>query len=130
MIIDQDEINALLAAAQNDPKGSAGGGSSPEPSRSVNAMLAIDPSEAARIMRIRVPVIVRLADRQIPVSQVMKFAPGWIIEFDRPGSAELELMINNTVVGTGAAVKVGENFGIRVSRIGDVRKRIESMGAT
>jgi flagellar motor switch protein FliN/FliY len=80
-----------------------------------------------RILRLRVPVSVRLADRNMPVGEVLKFAPGNIVEFDRPVDSELDLMVGNRQIGTGVAVKYNEHFGIRVSYIGDVRQRIESL---
>ena len=54
--------------------------------------------------------------------------PGSIIEFDKLGDSELDLMINNRVIGQGSAVKVGENFGLRIQTIGRVDDRIRSMG--
>ncbi len=51
-----------------------------------------------------------------------------IAEFNKLGDSELDLMINNRVIGQGSAVKVGENFGLRVQSIGRVGDRIRSMG--
>jgi flagellar motor switch protein FliN len=86
------------------------------------------PAEIMRILRISVPVIVKLAERNIPTADVMKLSVGSILEFHKSADAPLELMINNKTVGVGLAVKVGENFGIRLSQVGDVRQIIRSMG--
>lgn len=80
-----------------------------------------------RILRLRVPVIVRLAERAMLVSDVLRIRPGTILEFDRPVDTELDLLVGNREIGGGLAVKVGEHFGLRITRIGDVRERIESM---
>ena len=37
-------------------------------------------------------------------------------------------MVNNKTIALGETVKVGENFGIKVSQIGDVRQVIKSLG--
>jgi hypothetical protein len=37
-------------------------------------------------------------------------------------------MVNNQVVGEGEAVKVGENFGLRLTAVGDLSDRISSLG--
>jgi len=80
------------------------------------------------ILKLEVPVIVRLGEREMTVAEVMKLTPGSIIDLPKGSEEELDLLINNKHLGYGTAVKVGENFGIRISFIGDVRHRIEAMG--
>ncbi|MEM1166165.1 MAG: FliM/FliN family flagellar motor switch protein [Planctomycetota bacterium] len=82
----------------------------------------------SQILNLEVPVIVRLAERDLPLSEVLAMVQGMIIELPKSAGDELELMINNKPIGTGTAVKVGENFGIRLSFLGDVRERIEALG--
>jgi hypothetical protein len=41
----------------------------------------------------------------------------------------LELLINNKVIGVGETVKVGENFGLRITQIGDLKQVIKSLGS-
>lgn len=80
-----------------------------------------------QILRIEVPLLVQLAERQMTLGQVLELTPGTIIELPKTAEEELEILINNKVIGTGSAVKVGENFGIRVSFIGDLADRIAAM---
>lgn len=54
-------------------------------------------------------------------------ATGSIVRLDKPVEEPLDLMINNHVVGTGTAVRVGENFGLRVESVGDARTRLMSI---
>jgi flagellar motor switch protein FliN/FliY len=84
-------------------------------------------SNLARVLKLEVPVIVKLAERKMPVKAIVKLASGSIIEFDKPADDELDLLINNKCVGHGGAVKVGENFGLRVTAICGVRDKIEAM---
>ncbi len=79
-----------------------------------------------RIMQMRVPVIVQLAERVLPLRDVMKLAPGSIVEFDRTVDAELDLLVNNRHIGRGEAIKVGEHFGLRVTGIGGDGTVLES----
>lgn len=81
-----------------------------------------------RILALEVPIVVRLGTRTLRVSEVTALAPGSIIEIPKSADTELDLMVNNQVVGTGLAVKVGENFGIRISTIGDVAERVAALG--
>lgn len=92
--------------------------------------LAANPSqsELQRILRLEVPVIVKLAERKLNMSEVLRLGVGAIIEFARSSDEPLELLINNKPIGVGEAVKVGENFGLRITQVGDVRCVIRSMG--
>jgi flagellar motor switch protein FliN/FliY len=85
-------------------------------------------NELERILRMQVPVIVKLAERKLTLSEVMRLGPGAIIEFSKSNDEPLELLINNKTIGLGDAVKVGENFGLKINQIGDVKEVIRSMG--
>jgi len=87
------------------------------------------PEGARRVLGLRVPVIVRLAHRSMPLGEITRLSPGSLIEFEKSGDSDLDLMITSRVIGRGHAVKVGENFGLRIKSIGPVRERIRSLGA-
>ncbi len=84
--------------------------------------------ELQRILRLEVPVIVKLAERKLAMSEVMRLGVGAIIEFGKSSDEPLELMINNKTIGVGETVKVGENFGLRITQIGDVKQVIGALG--
>ena len=84
-------------------------------------------NELQRIMRLEVPVIVKLAERRLTLAEVMRLGPGAIIEFSKSSDEPLELLINNKTIGLGDAVKVGENFGLKINQIGDVKEVIRSL---
>lgn len=83
--------------------------------------------EVSRILGISVPVSVALAQREMSIEAILAITPGTILEFDVPSSSELSLYVGNQSIGRGEAVKVGENFGLRLTRIGTVRDRIDAM---
>lgn len=83
-----------------------------------------------RILMLEVPVIVTLAERTMPLTKILTLSPGSIIEFDKPSDGLLDLMINNRCVGRGQAVKVGENFGLRVTVVGSTKSRMDAMAGT
>lgn len=72
---------------------------------------------------LEVPVIVELGHRAMTVREVMLLLPGAIVELPKSADEHLELLVNNRPVATGTAVKVGENFGIRISAVGSVGDR-------
>lgn len=84
--------------------------------------------ELRRVLRLEVPVIVRLAERKLMLSEVLRLGTGAIIEFVKSSSEPLELLVNNKVVAVGETVKVGENFGLRITRIGDAKQLVEAVG--
>lgn len=69
------------------------------------------------VLKLRVPVIVVLAQRKMPIAAIRRLSAGYIVQFDKPVNEKLELMVNNRVIARGDAVKVGENFGLHVTRI-------------
>ena len=92
------------------------------------APAALQP-DLRRILQLEVPVIVKLAERKLTLGEVMRLGAGAIIEFSKSSDEPLELLVNNKPIGVGDAVKVGENFGLKITQIGDVREIIRSLGA-
>ncbi|MGN6370442.1 MAG: FliM/FliN family flagellar motor switch protein [Phycisphaerae bacterium] len=87
-----------------------------------------DTPEVHRLLAIEVPVIVQLGARRLTVGEVMRLGVGAIIEFNKSAEEELDLLANNKAIGRGHAVKVGENFGIKISVIGSVKETIRKLG--
>ena len=100
------------------------------PAPSAPAAPAPANAELKRILRLEVPVIVKLAERRLMLSEVMRLGTGAIIEFFKSSEEPLELLINNKVIGVGETVKVGENFGLRITQVGDLKQVIKSLGGT
>ena len=84
--------------------------------------------EVEAILKLRVPVIVRLAHCQLPMREILEFGPGSIIELPKDSDDHLELMVNNKTIGAGTAVKVGENFGLNVKSIETLNDRVNALG--
>ena len=80
------------------------------------------------ILTLEVPVIVQIAERTMSVDDVVAMAPGAIIELPKTADEDLEILVNNKRIGTGTALKIGENYGVRVAKIGDLVERINALG--
>ncbi|MCC7293016.1 MAG: FliM/FliN family flagellar motor switch protein [Phycisphaerales bacterium] len=116
MNLTQDEIDALLRSSDvtgppADKRPCGGGKSGAKP------RLTGDPSRWSYILHLSVPLVVRVAQRQMKLRQVLEISTGSILEFDTPAESELDLLVNNCPVAKGLAVKVGENFGLRLTRL-------------
>lgn len=84
-------------------------------------------SDLKTIRGLEVPLIVQLGERTMSVAELIALAPGSIIEIPKLADDELDLLINNERIGVGSAVKVGENFGIRVTAIGSKEQLAEAI---
>ncbi len=120
MQLSQDEIDALMGANAAPDDGAA--------DTQVALLDSVYGDDIHRILALSVPISVKLAEREMPIRAITALSVGSIIEFDVPADRELELVVSTTAVGTGQAVKVGENFGLRVSRLKSIRDRIRAMG--
>ena len=129
---DQSEVDALLVeaemlaaevsgAAPPDPEPAA------PPPEAPKRLPENMPPELRRILHLEVPVIVQLAERQLDMGDVLQLNVGSVLEFDKSFDAELELVVSNRKIGLGHAVKVGENFGLRISRIGTIYATIRAL---
>lgn len=85
------------------------------------------PSDLNTILRLEAPIIVEIGARTLNLKEVMALSAGAIIELPKRADEELELKVNNKTIGTGFAVKVGENFGLQITFIGDARSRLAAM---
>jgi len=137
MLIDQEEIDALLAQADSLAEETAGALQAPTPAATeapagppptTRRLELPDDPGIQRLLKIQVPVIVQLARRPMSIATIRKLAPGMIIEFEKSVDEDLDLLVNNRRIGQGTCVKVGENFGLRVTRILSKAQRIRSLG--
>ena len=127
-----DALSAEASASETSPAGTPRSGGE-EPTSAPSRPTSRDQTgpcelEIKRILGLCVPVSVVLAERDMPVESILRIASGTIIEFEVPFDSELTLQVANRSVGAGQAVKVGENFGLRVTRIGTMGDRIGALG--
>ena len=90
--------------------------------------MPIPPENLERILKIRLPVTVVLAERQMSMEEILNLSPGSVIEFDRHHQQFLDLLVNNRPLARGETVTVREKFGLRVREIGDVKETIKTLG--
>ena len=135
MSVSQANIDALFAgaAATETPSEAEPAGVSEVSSRhsgppAPTRQPASRERDIQRILGLSVPVTVVLAERDMRIESVLDITVGTIIEFDVAFDAELTLQVGNRRIGTGQGVKVGENFGLRISAVGTVQERIDALG--
>ena len=112
---DSDDADAI----ETDPAGAVARGPAAMGSP-VEQML-----RAMRILNVPVTVSVRLAERRMPLGQVVALAPGALVPFNKSCEDLLDLFVNNYRYCQGEAIKIGENFGIKIAKVGVTEERKE-----
>ena len=77
---------------------------------------SVDPLSRLRFLPVQVSV--RLAEKRIPMSQLMNITPGMLIPFNKSCDDLLDLYVNNSRFCRGEAVKIGEKFGLKIDEVG------------
>jgi len=85
-------------------------------------------TELKTILNLEVPVIVQVGLARISLDDVLALGPGAIIDLEKESEEELTLLVNNRPIGSGVAVKVGENFGLEVTNINSRQEIVSAMG--
>jgi flagellar motor switch protein FliN/FliY len=58
---------------------------------------------------------------------VLAITPGTLVTFTKNCEEPLDLYVNNQLYGHGEAVKIGENFGLKINTIGTTNKRVQKI---
>ena len=80
------------------------------------------------LLSIPVEVSVRLGETKLVINDLMQLGQGSIIELEKLAGTELDLMINDVVMGRGEVVVVNDRFGLRVTEIVSPEDRIKGLG--
>ncbi len=75
------------------------------------------PNYTRSLLRIKVPVVVKLAEKRQPLGRAIELCPGTIIQFEKSCEDMLEMNVGELPIATGEAVKVGDKFGLRITSI-------------
>ena len=86
-----------------------------------------DTKNLQQILSIKVPVIVKVARKKLTMAEILKLHIGTVIQFDQDAYQHVELMVNNSTIGLGQPVKVRENFGLKITQIGDITDTIKAL---
>lgn len=79
------------------------------------------------VMDIELVATARLGKVEVPISEVLNYGPGSIIELGHVVDEPIELLVNGKLIARGDVVVVDERFGLRITEIVSPRERIESL---
>ncbi|MEM7262059.1 MAG: FliM/FliN family flagellar motor C-terminal domain-containing protein [Planctomycetota bacterium] len=66
------------------------------------------------LLDVQLPLIAILAEKEIPLSQVLELDIDSVIVFQKHNSDPITLRVNNVAVGSGKTIKVGDHFGLHL----------------
>lgn len=69
------------------------------------------------LLDVELPVTVRLGSAQMTFGDVMALNTGSTVEFEKPSTEPVEVLVNGRVVARGEMVVVQGNYGVRITEI-------------
>ncbi|MDR1663303.1 MAG: flagellar motor switch phosphatase FliY [Clostridiales bacterium] len=76
------------------------------------------------IMDVPLEITVELGRTSKKIQEILEFAPGTIVDLDKLAGEPIDILVNGKFVAKGEVVVIDENFGIRITDIISVDKRI------
>lgn len=121
---DQEDIDALLAGAQNAPE--------PEPLAmeeltNTGTTGGSDSPDLDVILDIPVRISMEVGNTQISIRNLLQLNQGSVIELDRLAGEPLDVLVNGTLIAHGEVVVVNEKFGIRMTDVISPSERIKKL---
>ena len=129
----------MLGALQEDQAGEAGGDDAGLEAEMLQAMMeetsASTPEEAqdvlqraqsmlpgqelsshniVRLLDVKLTVTIELGRTQVPISNLLEWSEGSLIELDKVSGEAVEVLINTKSFARGEVVTIAENFGVRL----------------
>lgn len=86
------------------------------------------PPYSRSLLKIKVPVAVKLVETTQPVSRILDLALGTILQLDKSCEDTLSLQVGDEDIAEGEVVKVGDRFGLRITSITLPKERFVALG--
>jgi len=87
-------------------------------------MSAAPAATSDMILDVNVRLSLEIGRTQITIRELLKLAPGSIVEVERPAGDPLDVMVNGRLVAHGEVVMVNDRYGVRFTEaVGGVERR-------
>jgi flagellar motor switch protein FliN len=103
----------LLAIEARPIAGPAGRQGRAEPT-ALKGLPALPAIKLGRLMEVELPLAVSLGRAVMPIREILKIAPGSVLELDRSATDYVDLLVHGRVVARGEIVSLKGNYGVRV----------------
>lgn len=78
---------------------------------------AVSQAEIDMLMDVDVTVSIELGRTVQPIEEILKLAPGRIIELDRPAGENVDMFLNDKLFARGEVTVIDDNYAVRVTEI-------------
>jgi flagellar motor switch protein FliN/FliY len=76
------------------------------------------------ILDVNVRLSLEIGRAQITIRELLKLAPGSVVQVDRPAGDPLDVLVNDRLVAHGEVVMVNDRYGVRFTEaVGGVERR-------
>ena len=76
-------------------------------------MSVVDLPASDSVLDVNVQLALQVGRTQITIRELLKLAPGTVIELNRPAGDALDVLVNDRLVAHGEVVMVNEHYGVR-----------------
>ena len=96
----------------------------PPPKQSRIAFSNTNARNLKMLLEVPMQVVVEIGRTTKLVKEILALGEGSIIEFDKIATEPVDILVNNKIIGRGEVVVVDENFGVRITKIISLNKRL------
>ncbi|MCL2000027.1 MAG: FliM/FliN family flagellar motor switch protein [Planctomycetes bacterium] len=100
-------------------------GQAAEEAKKAAENLGVNPANLAIAMKVKLPVVVCIATKNMRMELIQALCPGSIIEFRKKSEENLDVLATNVKVATAEAVTVNQCFGVQIHSIVDPRAAVK-----
>jgi len=86
-----------------------------------------DLGEIEMLMDLRLPITIELGRTSMFIKDILKLAPGSIVELDKLSGDPVDLYVNDKKFAEGEVVVIDENFGVRITELIKPEERIKKL---
>lgn len=120
---------AMQAALEGEGEASGVATAAPDFGELGGAPEAGDPASLSMVYDLTVPVAIELGRTRMSVQDVLSLGRGSVIQLDRLAGEPIDVFVGDRRFAEGEVVVVGEQFGVRITRILNSAQRDEGEGA-
>jgi flagellar motor switch protein FliN/FliY len=72
-------------------------------------------------------IAAQLGQTQLTIRELLSLSPGSVLELDRTAGESIDIYVNGVRVGSGEAVVVNDNYGLRITELLSPEERLASL---
>jgi type III secretion protein Q len=85
--------------------------------RGLTPMDDADKASAETIDDLEVRIVFEIGRRDLPLSELQRIRPGYVVELDRPLGLSVDLTVRGQMIGKGELVQIDNTIGVRIQRL-------------